>query len=360
MDHPLPAAGMRLVQGKQAMTTAVHSGLTDLVMDAQRYLRRILPGLASVVGPVAAARFIPQTMASRYHIAELTLYGETPAMLAVPRVPGESSSRVIQDVKVLRSAAKAMVLYVSPYLTPTQRRFLVENHIDFVVPHNQLYAPSLAIEFRDAPDHEKKAISLLPSAQAVLIHVLLADQARWWSPREVSRAAGYTSMTASRLSAELVGRGLAERSTGGRERFLRLAGSRGEVWARAQPFLRSPVLKEVEVCWEQVADALARHAQSAPQAGTEAMLAVPSKDHGITRALYIDAWRKLGALPAAGPDCTRSGTLQIWSYPPAFTGSGDRVDPLSLYLSLQGKRGYDADALEQEVEQALCGTTRRS
>ncbi len=124
------------------MTTAVHSGLTDLVMDAQRYLRRILPGLASVVGPVAAARFIPQTMASRYHIAELTLYGETPAMLAVPRVPGESSSRVIQDVKVLRSAAKAMVLYVSPYLTPTQRRFLVENHIDFVVPHNQLYAPA--------------------------------------------------------------------------------------------------------------------------------------------------------------------------------------------------------------------------
>ncbi|HFJ9552017.1 TPA: hypothetical protein ACGW2V_002038 [Stenotrophomonas maltophilia] len=50
--------------------------------------------------------------------------------------------------------------------------------------------------------------------------------------------------------------------------------------------------------------------------------------------------------------------MQIWSYPPAFTGSGDRVDPLSLYLSLQGKRGYDADALEQEVEQALCGTTR--
>ncbi len=99
-------------------------------------------------------------------------------------------------------------------------------------------------------------------------------------------------MTASRLSAELVGRGLAERSTGGRERFLRLAGSRGEVWeSAAVPAL--PVLKEVEVCWEQVADVLARHAQSAPRQ-TEAMLAVPSKDHGITRALYIDAWRKLG------------------------------------------------------------------
>lgn len=33
-------------QGKYEMTTAVRTGLTDLVADAQRYLRRILPGLA--------------------------------------------------------------------------------------------------------------------------------------------------------------------------------------------------------------------------------------------------------------------------------------------------------------------------
>ncbi|HDS1579591.1 hypothetical protein WG628_18650 [Stenotrophomonas maltophilia] len=335
------------------MTTAVHSGLTDLVMDAQRYLRRVLPGLASVVGPVGAARFIPQTMASRYHIAELTLYGETPAVLAVARVPGESSSRVIQDVKVLRSAAKALVLYVSPYLTPTQRRFLVENHIDFVVPHNQLYAPSLAIEFRDAPDHEKKAISLLPSAQAVLIHVLLSGQTRWWSPREISSVAGYTSMTASRLSTELVGRGLVERSTGGRERFLRLAGSREDVWARARPFLRSPVLKEMDVCWDQTAEVLALHGQSAPLAGPQALHATDPAGLDITRALYIDSWRKLGALPASGPGCARSGKLQIWSYPPAFTGTADRVDPLSLYLSLQGRHGHDMDTLELELEQVL-------
>ncbi len=31
-------------QGKYEMTTAVRTGLTDLVADAQRYLRRILPG----------------------------------------------------------------------------------------------------------------------------------------------------------------------------------------------------------------------------------------------------------------------------------------------------------------------------
>lgn len=160
------------------MTTAVRTGLTDLVADAQRYLRRILPGLASAVHPLASLHAIPHAMASRYHLAGLMLYGETPAMLAVAREPGESSTRVIQDVRCLRSAANALVLYVSPYLTPTQRRFLVENHIDFVVPHTQLFAPSLAIEFRDDPDHEKKAISLLPSAQAVLIHVLLSGQSR--------------------------------------------------------------------------------------------------------------------------------------------------------------------------------------
>ncbi len=336
------------------MTTAVRTGLTDLVADAQRYLRRILPGLASAVHPLASLHAIPHAMASRYHFAELTLYGETPAMLAVAREPGESSTRVIQDVRCLRSAANALVLYVSPYLTPTQRRFLVENHIDFVVPHAQLFAPSLAIEFRDAPDHEKKAISLLPSAQAVLIHVLLSGQSRWWSPREISAAAGYTSMTASRLSGELVGRGLVERSTGGRERFLKLAGSREEVWARAQPFLRSPVVKEVDVCWGPTADVLRDAGHPAPIAGIDALTDPASHASAGTRALHVEALRLSGALPAPGPDCTRNVRLQIWAYPPAFTSIGDVVDPLSLYLSLQGRRGHDVDALEQRVEQALC------
>lgn len=344
-------------QGKYEMTTAVRTGLTDLVADAQRYLRRILPGLASAVHPLASLHAIPHAMASRYHLAGLMLYGETPAMLAVAREPGESSTRVIQDVRCLRSAANALVLYVSPYLTPTQRRFLVENHIDFVVPHTQLFAPSLAIEFRDDPDHEKKAISLLPSAQAVLIHVLLSGQSRWWSPREISAAAGYTSMTASRLSAELVGRGLVERSTGGRERFLKLAGNRDEVWARAQPFLRSPILKEVDVCWGPTAEALRDAGHPAPTAGLDALADTSPPAIGGTRALHIDAWRLLGTLPMPGPDCAQSARLQIWAYPPAFTSIGDVVDPLSLYLSLQGKRGHDADALEQRVEQALSGDT---
>ncbi len=342
------------------MTTAVRTGLTDLVTDAQRYLRRILPGLASAVHPLASSHAIPRAMSSRYHLAELMLYGETPAMLAVAREPSESSSRVIQDVRCLRAAANALVLYVSPYLTPTQRRFLVEAHIDFVVPHAQLFAPSLAIEFRDAPDHEKKAISLLPSAQAVLIHVLLSGQPRWWSPREISAAAGYTSMTASRLSAELVERGLVERSKGGRERFLTLAGNRHDVWARAQPFLRSPVLKEVDVCWEQTADVLRSAGHPAPVAGTDALLAGPSQAASTTRALYIETWRVLGALPAPGPTCAQNARLQIWAYPPGFTSIDDAVDPLSLYLSLQGKRGHDVDALELRVQQALCGSMHDS
>lgn len=60
-------------QGKYEMTTAVRTGLTDLVADAQRYLRRILPGLASAVHPLASLHAIPHAMASRYHLAGLML-----------------------------------------------------------------------------------------------------------------------------------------------------------------------------------------------------------------------------------------------------------------------------------------------
>lgn len=146
-------------------------------------------------------------------------------------------------------------------------------------------------------------------------------------------------------------------STGGRERFLKLAGNRDEVWARAQPFLRSPILKEVDVCWGPTAEALRDAGHPAPMAGLDALAETSPPPIGGTRALHIDAWRLLGALPMPGPDCLQSARLQIWAYPPAFTSIGDVVDPLSLYLSLQGKRGHDADALQQRVEQALSGDT---
>lgn len=72
-----------------------------------------------------------------------------------------------------------------------------------------------------------------------------------------------------------------------------------------------------------------------------------------TRALHIDAWRALAAQPVDAHGCAQQARLQVWAYPPAFTGGGAVVDPLSLYLSLQGKRGHDSDALERRVEQAL-------
>lgn len=88
-------------------------------------------------------------------------------------------------------------------------------------------------------------------------------------------------------------------------------------------------------------------------AGLDALDADGSPAVVATRALHIDAWRALAAQPVAAPGCAQQVRLQIWAYPPAFTGVGAVVDPLSLYLSLQGKRGHDSDALDLRVEQAL-------
>src|SRR5207244_12122486 len=82
------------------------------------------------------------------------------------------------------------------------------------VPGNQLYLPDLGIDLREyfrSGAGDDRAVTLTPSAQAMLICSLLA---RPWSqvlhPATIARDLDYTVMTASRAASDPVAEGLAD------------------------------------------------------------------------------------------------------------------------------------------------------
>lgn len=151
-------------------------------------------------------------------------------------------------------------------------------------------------------------------------------------------------MTMTRAFNELEAAELGEVSRHGKERRLRLVEAKPDIWAKAQPFLRSPVAKQVSI----------RQPHPAPEgirAGLAAlshysMLAAPA--HPVI-ALYGQDWKSLPLwhnktpIPCQDPEALG---IEVWSYRPSLFADQGVVDRLSLYLSLK-------DNEDERVQAAL-------
>jgi DNA-binding MarR family transcriptional regulator len=183
-----------------------------------------------------------------------------------------------------------------------------------------------------------------PAAQAVLIHALLRD-AGAISPTALAECLGYSIMAMSRALNELEAAGLGQAASNGRTRRLRLMGPGREVWEKAQPLLRTPVVKRLAI-------RLAPNAElPGPRTGLDAlahysMLAEPGI---ITLALSRVAWKALQQterFETVRMDDLGATVVEIWSYAPTLFADGGWVDRLSLYLSLR-------EAQDERVQGAL-------
>jgi hypothetical protein len=178
----------------------------------------------------------------------------------------------------------------------------------------------------------------------MVIHWLLRGTEEELTPVHVSQMLDYSTMTMTRAFNELEAAGLAEITRRGKERRLRFVATKRDVWAKVQPFLRSPVTKRLCI----------RQPYPAPegiQAGMAAlahysMLAPPAYP---VIALYGQDWKSLPLwhnktpIPSQDPEALE---IEVWSYAPSIFADHGVVDRLSLYLSLK-------DNEDERVQSAL-------
>ena len=234
-------------------------------------------------------------------------------------------------------------------LTAYNRKRLIEQKVPFIVPGNQMYLPTLGIDFRE---HFRRLHSepapLSPSAQVLMLHALLRAGQDMLTPKEMAARLGYSAMTMTRAFNELEATSLGEVSTSGKERHLRLAATPQETWTKAQPFLRSPVKKRI--CIRRIAAASRGLRAGLSALADYTMLAPPAR---ATHALSREDWKVLrqqhGVIEVPDHDPEALG-IEVWSYSPAQFADGDLVDPLSLYLSL---RDSDDERVEASLEELM-------
>lgn len=317
----------------------------------QRYLEEAL-GVQVTPAPWRDGNRLPQLLTGQYEFAEIRLLG-LPCLLMLDTLRTERSPATLRKhMELLEKKWPGPVVYVRPQVAAYNRRRLIEQKVPFIVPGNQMYLPMLGIDLREHFKTLRTAPARLsPATQALIIHTLLRNTDDTATPKVLAQRLGYSAMTLTRVFDEIEAAQLAEISTVGRERRVHWDRDKRAIWKKAEPFLRSPVTQRLHIAHLKAGfprikaglTALARYTMLAPP--THAVLAIGRDEWKTIR-------RQHTPIELPEPD-TQSFELEIWSYRPALLAEGDRVDPLSLYLSLKDNRDERVEAALEELMREL-------
>jgi DNA-binding MarR family transcriptional regulator len=296
---------------------------------------------------------LPHFLLDRYRLWRGTLMGQSLIVAAWKNWrPGMGfTADFVKHREVLRrELGVPLVILLLSRAPAAIRRQMVERRIGFLAPGAQLYVPEALLDLRErgtrAPSEPNELIT--PTAQLLLIAILLGEQLEDANLTELAERLGVAVMSMSRALDELEARQIARARHVGRQRRLNMLLHGQELWESIKNRLQSPVRK-VRVVSGHLDD------QSAPRAGESAlaqytMLAAPRVDR---RAIAAARWKQAAAHlenSAATRFAEDRTELETWSYEPRTLARDGVVDPLSLYLSVR----YDPDErVAQAAEQLL-------
>jgi len=284
----------------------------DELQQLERYVDQMLGAKVALRPWRDSARLAP-FLRQLYGFWQTQILG-TPCLLMMDQGKQEQAAAVVRKhIAQVQAKWPAEVVYVPSHLTPYNRRRLLEQKVPFIVPGNQMYLPMAGVDFRERFRRQIEApAKFSPATQATVIHWLLRGTDEPMKPAQTAQRLGYSAMTTTRAFNELEAAELGEVARRGKERRLRFVGAKPDVWAKAQPFLRSPVTKRICI----------RQPHPAPegiQAGLAAlahysMLAPP--EHPVM-AVYGQDWKALPLwhnktpIPSQDPEALE---IEVWCY----------------------------------------------
>lgn len=225
------------------------------------------------------------------------------------------------------------------------RRRLVERQIPFVVPGQQLHWPALGVaaQARKTGRMPPRTDAVTPATQAVLIYALNGNVKIPVTPKELAKKLGYTPMSMTRALDEIEANNLGQIARQGRERCLDFSEPPKGLWQKARPYLRTPVRDRVRI--KEAELPLNMRIMAGESALSDVSMLAPPKEPVF--ALGRREWKHLaGKVEQIPVEDLKTCRIQLWRYDPALFVQNGRVDPYSLYLSLQ-------DEMDERLEMAL-------
>lgn len=273
---------------------------------------------------------LPIFLLDYYDFYEVWLLGTRCLLLISREDENPAPGTIRKHLDHIQKQWDSPIIYVQLTISSYNRKRLIEQHIPFIVPGNQMYLPQFGIDLREyfKKIHNKKSDAFSPSTQTVVIYALLNETSEKLTSSGLASKLEYTLMTITRAFHELEIAGLGKFYQEGRERSWIIPDKR-LLWEQAKKNLRSPVRKRI---WLKAGpfkisaglSALSHFSQITPPS-------IP------VFAIGVKQWEQrnlfnIEELPIADEAALE---LEIWNYNPELFAKNGVIDPFSLYLTLE-------------------------
>lgn len=290
----------------------------------------------------------PYFLLDIYRFFELKIYGQRfIAMYLNPAsgIPTSSSpANIAKHITLCTEKAGVPCIYVAEAVTAYNRERLIRQRVQFVVPGNQMFLPSLGIDLREymrKVQQQEKIETLKPAGQATILFLLIHQRKGEYHITDLAAEIGYTKMTISRVIEELEKTNLVRAEERGRAKIVSLNGEPKTVWHKALPMLETPVKRIYQVNVTEVPWNFVRSGETAL-----AHFSNLNEPRRQVVAMTSEQW-KSGRLKET-PDGQLE--IEIWRYEPRHFHVNNYAHPLTLYLRF---REHKDERVQMAVEEMM-------
>ena len=316
-----------------------------IISDIVQYLRDLL-SVECIPVLWGESKKLPLFLRSNYSFYQVTLLNRNALLMVDKKEIEQTPASIKKQIEEVREKCHMEIIYVCEAVSSVNRNRLIGQKVSFIVPGNQMYLPLLGLDLRENFKKALKAKTFLsPSAQALLLYVLYHKEKTQFSPKETAISMGYTPMTMTRSFDELEVLGIGEHAKNGKDRILSFKLGGKKLWEQAKPFMKSPIKKKISL-YDQV-----------PKGGFFAGISALASNSMIAEtskpvfAFSVDEWKKL-KINESKNIYNETAEIEIWSYNPRLFSTDNKVDTLSLFLSMQGDPDERVQsALEKMIEE---------
>lgn len=318
--------------------------MKKLIRQLEQYLRETI-GIMVTPHLWDKSNGLPQYLRERYRFFTMDILGIECLLMADTGEAEQPPAVIRKHMDQVKVRYDTNIVYVRRTVTSYNRKRLIEQKVSFIVPGNQMYLPMLGIDLREHLKRlQEKRPVFSPSTQTLILHVLWQKEIDTLTPAKIAHSLGYSPMTMTRAFDELETSGIGEHSMLGKERHLSFAETGKPLWEKVLPYLNTPVRKRLYVASSMQTGKGSLAGESALAKYT--MLAEPKIP---IFAFSTDEWNlrmqhdKISKLTLPEPG---SFEIELWKYDPHLFAHEEKVDRLSLYLSLK-------NSTDERVQSAL-------
>lgn len=155
-------------------------------------------------------------------------------VLDINEVESESATVKKKHINVVAKHFCDHVIYVIQNITSFNRKRLVDQRIDFIVPGKQLYLPFLAVDFRESfknkETNTRKCLDAM--AQVLLLQHIYQKSDMTIAAQALAAKMGVSKMNISRAYKELVSFELSTNVQKGQQKLLHFELSGNDIWQK--------------------------------------------------------------------------------------------------------------------------------